>query len=702
MKLHAGIVGAGAISKFHVQAIRRLEDVEIVGVYDLDQGRAKQLAEELSLASFASLKAMREAGANVIHVLTPPAAHAAVAIEALSLGCHVFVEKPLATSTEDCERIAAAAQTYKREVCVGHSLLFDPLVSRSLEMVRSGAIGEVLTFDYFRCQRPSPYPVTGATGEQQKGGFPFRDLGIHALYLAEAFVGPIQAVDANPQASGRGDCNLLLDEWRVLARCARGTAQIQMSWNVRPQQNLIVVQGTRGILRCDLFGLSLTVKKQRPLPEPATRMVNAVTEGVSGAKQAIVNVARFATGRLWQFHGLQALVGQYYAALSAGRPTPVPADDAVNVVHWTEIVARQADRKRDEIVAMATSKTSGAKTLVTGASGFIGRNLVRRLLRTGEPVRLLVRRLPSPEILDHPMVEVVLGDLGDSSVVDRAVEGMSIVYHVGAAMSGGANDFERATVLGTRNVVESCLRHRVTRLVHMSSLAIIDTDAGNDGRPIDEESALERDPGARGNYTRTKMEAERLVREAVVNRGLPAVILRPGEVVGAEKPLLTPGVAQRIGNLLVVIGNGRLKLPLVHVSDVVDAALAATASDVRAGSVLQLVEDCGVTQADIIAHYRSIGQRYRVIHVPIAVLMALAAVVEVIFKKLGRNAPIGRRRIKAATTQRAFNCLRAAEVLSWTPRAGVRAALSGADESTNYGVHPQTASAGRVPELAAL
>jgi nucleoside-diphosphate-sugar epimerase len=475
-----------------------------------------------------------------------------------------------------------------------------------------------------------------------------------------------------------------------------------MSWNVRPQQNLIVVQGTRGVLRCDLFGLSLTLRKQRPLPEPATRMVNAVAEGISGAKQAIVNVARFATGRLWQFHGLQALVGEFYAALSAGQPAPVQAAHAANVVHWTEVVARQADRQRDELVAMTTLKKSGAKTLVTGAGGFIGRNLVRRLLRNGEPVRLLVRRLPSPEILDHPLVEVVLGDLGDPGVVDRAVGGMKTVYHLGAAMSGGANDFERATVLGTRHVVESCLRHRVGRLVHMSSLAIIDTDAGNDGRPIDEQSTLERDPRSRGHYTRTKMEAERLVCEAVRNHDLPAVILRPGEVVGAEKPLLTPGVAQRLGNVLVVIGNGRLKLPLVHISDVVDAAISAASPDVKAGSIVQLVEDCGVTQADIIAHYRSIGHQYRVIHVPIPVLMAVATVVEAVFKRLGRNAPIGRRRIKAATSQRAFNCLRASQVLSWAPRAGVRAALSGADESTNYGVHPQAPHAGRVPELAAL
>src|SRR3954465_12552262 len=109
MTIRAGLVGAGAIGRFHVQALRRLSHVEIVGVTDLNAARAQQFAQEMRIEAYPSLRAPRDAGAQVIHVLTPPGSPAAVAREALGLGCDVFVEKPLATSVEDCDRIETAA-----------------------------------------------------------------------------------------------------------------------------------------------------------------------------------------------------------------------------------------------------------------------------------------------------------------------------------------------------------------------------------------------------------------------------------------------------------------------------------------------------------------------------------------------------------------------------------------------------------------
>ena len=269
MTLKAGLVGAGNISRFHVQALRRLPNVEITGVTDLNTHQAQRFAAEMGIKAYASLKDLKEAGAQVIHVLTPPATHAAVALEALALGCDVFVEKPLATSDEDCLRIERAAAEHNRKVCVGHSQLYDPFVRRAIDLVQKGVIGDVLTFDYFRSQNPKTYASAAISSDQQRGGYPFRDIGIHALYLAEAFVGPIAEMEGWPGVTGRGDCNLWIDEWRVVARCEKGTAHVHLSWNVRPQQHLIVVQGTRGIIRCDLFGMSVTVKKERGLPEHA-------------------------------------------------------------------------------------------------------------------------------------------------------------------------------------------------------------------------------------------------------------------------------------------------------------------------------------------------------------------------------------------------------------------------------------------------
>ena len=101
IRFRAGLVGAGHISEFHVAALRRIPYVEIVGVHDLDRSKAEALGTRFNIPVAESLAALRAMGANVIHVLTPPHTHAAVATEALLAGCHAFVEKPLATEAGD-------------------------------------------------------------------------------------------------------------------------------------------------------------------------------------------------------------------------------------------------------------------------------------------------------------------------------------------------------------------------------------------------------------------------------------------------------------------------------------------------------------------------------------------------------------------------------------------------------------------------
>src|SRR2546427_7893340 len=83
---------------------------------------------------------MATAGLDVVHVLTPPDSHTAVALEALRLGCHVLVEKPLATSVEDCDRLAEQAAATGLRLGVNHALLGAPLAARAGALVRRGAL----------------------------------------------------------------------------------------------------------------------------------------------------------------------------------------------------------------------------------------------------------------------------------------------------------------------------------------------------------------------------------------------------------------------------------------------------------------------------------------------------------------------------------------------------------------------------------
>ena len=100
--------------------------------------------------------------------------------------------------------------------------------------------------------------------------------------------------------------------------------------------------------------------------------------------------------------------------------------------------------------------------------------------------------------------------------------------------------------------------------------------------------------------TRAKLEAEKLVLEFCRQRGLPTVILRPGQIFGGSIPLMTPAVVER-GKGWLVLGAGDVQLPLVHMDDVVDAIKGALDGPLKGGEIIQLVDPQRLTQNAVLA-----------------------------------------------------------------------------------------------------
>jgi len=369
------------------------------------------------------------------------------------------------------------------------------------------------------------------------------------------------------------------------------------------------------------------------------------------------------------------LVAAFYTALQTGAAIPVPPDQARSTVYWTNHVSQQADDAKRKF--QTQFQTEGrARILVTGATGLIGRHLVQQLLQRGDRVRIFVRRKPPAEFMNEPNVEVFLGDLGDPAAVDQAVAGARIVYHVGAAMKGGAHDHERGTVCGTQNIVESVLRHDVKRLVYISSLSCLHAAASGRGAVVTEDWPIEPSPTKRGAYTQAKTEAEKIVRDAVRNRHLRAVVLRPGRVFGPGMTLLTPEVARRMGNFFVILGDGTRELPLVYVDDVVNAIILAAENSKFDGRVFHIVDRTHITQNQLVRDYIAKNATgAKVIHLPVAVLYGLALGLEVLSKVLKRAAPLSVYRAKSALARMQFDCSRAENEIAWQPRVGIVSGL---------------------------
>lgn len=657
------LVGAGYVSAHHIRALQTLPHVRIVGIADTAVDRAHALARRFDIPGvYASLADMHAARPDVVHVLTPPASHARLAIEALDMGCDVFVEKPMAPTVAECDEMIAAATRSGRTLSVNHSAKDDPVVVRAIELLRRGAIGDVLAVDFYRTSDYPPYAGGALPAAFRQGGYPFQDLGIHALYLMEAFLGPISNIDVRYRSTNK-DPNVYFDEWRGDVACAAGVGAFYLSWSARPIRNELFVHGTRGDLHIDCFLQTCTVRRALPGPKPVAAGINAMTQAAGAIWHVPKNVWRLARGSLRPSPGIHAGVLRFHESLARGVEPPVTMEEGRRMVAWLEPTCREADTRRDRELRLK-EPLEPRKVLVTGASGLLGRALVERLRANGESVRVLVRR-PSPHLERLPGVQVVYGDLGDPEAVDRAIAGVRLVYHVGATMRGRWAEFEAGTVKGTSNVVDSCLKHDVERLIHVSSLSVLDYAARSTHAVVDENAPIEPYPEKRGSYTRAKVLAERIVVDAFRQRGLRGVVVRPGQIIGPGYETASPYGTIALAGRWIAIGSGRLKLPLVHVNDVVDGLIAAAARPDVCGAIFHLVDSTPVTQRDYIASCREEARRtIRVSYIPRMALLAAGTALDVVGAVIKRNLPLTSYRIRSIR-ELTFDCSAARRRLGW-------------------------------------
>lgn len=206
--------------------------------------------------------------------------------------------------------------------------------------------------------------------------------------------------------------------------------------------------------------------------------------------------------------------------------------------------------------------------LVTGATGFVGANLVRELLTDGDAVRALVRPGRDRRNLTGLEVELAEGDLRDAESLRRALTGVSVLYHVAADYRLWARDpreLYASNVNGTRNILEAARGAGVERVVYTSTVGTLGIP--RDGGPGTETTPVSLDQMV-GHYKRSKFLAEREA-ERFAREGLDVVIVNPSAPVGPWDVKPTP-----TGKMIVDYLRGRMVasldtgLNLVHVRDV--------------------------------------------------------------------------------------------------------------------------------------
>jgi nucleoside-diphosphate-sugar epimerase len=308
------------------------------------------------------------------------------------------------------------------------------------------------------------------------------------------------------------------------------------------------------------------------------------------------------------------------------------------------------------------------RVLVTGATGFTGGHLARHLVAGGQVGRALVREPARATALVADGIELVQGDLADPASLRPALTGIDIVHNVAALyrQAGLPRDaYARVNAAAVGALVDAAAKSGVRRVVHCSTVGV---HGDVEHPPADEDAPFR--PG--DVYQETKVEGERLGRQAAARAGVELTIVRPSGIYGpGDRRLLKlfKGVARR---RFVVLGDGEIFYHLTYVEDLVEGMrLAGEVAEganrdyiLAGGEVTTLNELCTrIARAAGVAPPR--------LHLPVWPVWMAGAICEGLCAPLGIEPPLYRRRVDFFTKSRAFRIDRARRELGYAPRVGL-------------------------------
>jgi nucleoside-diphosphate-sugar epimerase len=311
--------------------------------------------------------------------------------------------------------------------------------------------------------------------------------------------------------------------------------------------------------------------------------------------------------------------------------------------------------------------------LVTGATGFLGDHLTRRLLAEGKQVRVLARSPERAKPLIAAGAELAVGEITDADSVSAALQGVTTVYHLaGKLLKPGVSavDYRRIHVEGTRVLLVQCAKcSTIERIVHCSTTGVLGVTGA---KPADETA-----PFAPTNvYEQTKLEGELLAREAG-QQGLPIVIVRPGLVYGPGDLHLLGFFRAIYRRLFRPIGRADVWLHPIYIDDMTEAFVRCGANPGAIGACFHIAgrEPATIaTLADTIANV--LGTPEPAGRIPRPAALAVATVGDWLPDRFKAAAPLTRSRLDFLTRSRVYDVSKAKALLGFEAETSLRSGIS--------------------------
>ena len=692
-KRRVALLGAGYIADWHAKALASIGDIELVAVCDRMISRAESFAKKFDVPGvYGSLEAMLAAERlDSVHVLLPPDLHFQAAETILAAGVSAFIEKPMCLNPEHAARLTRLAAESGLRIGVGHNFLFSECYERLRSDLRKGILGSIdhLTITW---HRELPQVTSGPFDlwMLREPGNVMLEIGPHCVAQMLDLAGVPERMAA--QASNPVDLlsgQKFYRRWHVSASKGRAAIELRFSFVPGFSEYTIQARGSLASANVDFDRDIYTLRRHRPLDEDFDRYAMVADGARSARAQARRTLRNYLLSKLHlRSNGtpygasIARGVRAFYAAAGGATDERIGAQRGSEVIRICKEIARlavppasHATVQRPELSEHSATDVTGsspARTLILGATGFIGLELTRRVIESGHRVRVLVRSPGKfPADLRNSRLECLRGDLTDAAALRRAMEGVDCVYHLARADVKSWSDYERYEIGVTREIAEAALATGVKRLIYTGT--IDSYYSGGRGSTITEATPLDPAIERRNLYARAKAASERMLLRMHREQGLPLVIVRPGIVIGRGGNPMHWGVGRWwYGAVCQTWGDGRNPLPLVLVEDVAKGLIAAAEAPDILGDSFNLVADPSLTAQDYLDEMDRVGgiriKRHATPILKFYLADTFKWAMKVITRHPDRRLPSYRdwaSRRQTAT----FDCTRAKVRLGWKPIA---------------------------------
>ena len=687
-KLRVAFLGTGYIADWHAKAIARVKNVDLVAVCDRVLPKAQALANSFGVPKvYASLEAMlAEEKLDAVHVLLPPDRHFEAARTLLDAGVGVYLEKPMGDSAAQCDLLVRMAEERGVRIGVGHNFLFSREYEQLRSDLRSGILGHIddVTITWHRPLPPAKYGPYNIWMLRDPRNV-MLEIGSHSVAHMLDLVGEPQEMLVHPSnATVLPTGQTFFRRWQVNAFKDRTAVELRFSFVPGFAEYTIHVRGSLGSATVDFERSTYTLNRHRPIDPDFDVYAMVRDSGKSLKKQARRTLLNYFRSKL----DLGIRGNPYGASITNAMdafyaPYGLPLDERIDartgakVIRLCEEIGSGAGFSSEEIAAPQPPAHQTAsptpRILVLGATGFIGKELVRQLVDAGHSVRLLVRNPGNlPRTMNTPAVECHAGDLSNIDDVRKSMRGIDCVIHLARSNGKTWAEYQRFEVEATRQIAECALEAGIKRIIYTGTIASY--YQGARAKTITEETPL--DSGiARGNlYARAKTSAEELLMKMHREQGLPVVIVRPGVVIGRGASPFHWGVAMWwYESVCQTWGAGTSKLPLVLVEDVAAGLIAAMDTPGIDGRSFNLVGDPCLTAQEYLDELDRCGgfrlQRHTTSISRFYLIDLVKWAAKVVLRFPDRRFP-RYRDWESRTLTAPFDCTAAKNVLGWNPTSG--------------------------------